>query len=188
AARRLLHGSAILAAKCTRGQAPPHNVRRRIPDMKVLKFLAGPVLTGIVVGLAVLWLNQNGPNGQHGGSPASPPVVTSYADVVSKAAPAVVNIYTTQIVTRSRNELPMPFLDQYLQAPRRERILSSLGSGVIVSPEGYLLTSYHVIRDADESLVALLEGRESPARVVGTDPETDLALLHISLENLPVIS
>jgi len=156
--------------------------------MKVLKFLAGPVLTGIVVGLAVLWLNQNGPNGQPGGHLASPPVVTSYADVVAKAAPAVVNIYTTQIVTRSNNELPAPLLEQYMQEPRRERILSSLGSGVIVSPDGYLLTSYHVIRDADEILVALLDGRESPARVVGTDPETDLALLHISLENLPVVS
>src|SRR5690606_3882907 len=188
AGRRLLHGSATPAAKCTRVHAPPHYVRRRIPDMKVLKFLAGPVLTGIVVGLAVLWLNQNGPNGQPGGHLASPPVVTSYADVVAKAAPAVVNIYTTQIVTRSNNELPAPLLEQYMQEPRRERILSSLGSGVIVSPDGYVLTSDHVSRDADEILVAWLDGRESPARVVGTDPETDLALLHISLENLPVVS
>src|SRR5690606_10339656 len=144
--RRCLHGSATLAAKCTRGHAPPHNVRRRIADMKVLKFLAGPVLTGIVVALAVLWLNRDGPhNGQPGGPPASPGMVTSYADVVARAAPAVVNIYTTQIVTRSNNQLPAPLLEQYMQEPRRERILSSLGSGVIVSPDGYLLTSYHVI-------------------------------------------
>lgn len=159
-----------------------------MPDsaMKALKFLVGPVLAGIVAGIAVLWLNHNG-SATQSSAPAPPPVVHSYADVVARAAPAVVNIYTTQIVTRRQAAVPRPFLDQY-QEPRRERILSSLGSGVIVSAEGYILTSYHVIRDADEILVALSDGREAAARVMGTDPETDLALLQISLERLPVIN
>ncbi|HBP67427.1 MAG TPA: 2-alkenal reductase, partial [Alcanivorax sp.] len=105
-----------------------------------------------------------------------------------RAAPAVVNVYTTQIVTRGGEQLSDdPLFNRFMERPRRERALASLGSGVLVSSEGYVLTSYHVIRDADEILVALRDGRDAPARVVGTDPETDLALLQIALEDLPQI-
>ncbi|MCH8544339.1 MAG: trypsin-like peptidase domain-containing protein [Alcanivorax sp.] len=155
--------------------------------MKLLKFLAGPALTGVIVGMGVLWWHQSGPGAPNGGAPAhASQMVTSYSEAVSRAAPAVANIYTTQVVTR-RDEPDDPFFQQFMEEPRRERILSSLGSAVIVSSAGYMLTSYHVIRDADEILVALHDGREARAQVVGTDPETDLALLQISLDNLPVI-
>ncbi|MCW8987071.1 MAG: trypsin-like peptidase domain-containing protein [Gammaproteobacteria bacterium] len=65
---------------------------------------------------------------------------------------------------------------------------SSLGSGVIVSPQGYILTNHHVIKAADEILVALKDGRSAKATIIGTDPDTDLAVLHIKLDNLPAIT
>ena len=80
-----------------------------------------------------------------------------------------------------------PLFHRFREDPRRERALNSLGSVVIVDDKGYILTSYHVFRDADEILVALRDGRDAPARVVGTDPETDLALLHVALEDLPEV-
>jgi len=82
-----------------------------------------------------------------------------------------------------------PFFRQFFgdDMPTRQRMLSSLGSGVIVSAEGYVLTNHHVIRGADQIQVALRDGRETLAEVVGTDPESDLAVLRIELDDLPVI-
>ena len=155
--------------------------------MKALRFFAWPIFAGIVVGLAVLWWYEAGPGaatarfaGPFGGR------IDSYADAVSRAAPAVVNIYTTQVVTREEPTTD-PLFDRFVERPRRERLLSSLGSGVLVSGEGYVLTSNHVIQGGDEIIISLADGRESVAQVVGTDPETDLALLQVSLEKLPSV-
>ena len=158
--------------------------------VKLIRFLALPVVAGLAVGLAVLWWYEQGPGARAAegtGTARAAPTADSYANAVQRAAPAVVNVYTTQIVTRGDSVSDDPLLNRFMERPRRERALASLGSGVIVSPEGYVLTSYHVIRDADEILVALRDGRDAPARVVGTDPETDLALLQIAVETPPVI-
>lgn len=114
----------------------------------------------------------------------------SYADAVDSAAPAVVNVYSSRIVESDQHPLMSdPFFRQFFDgAPTRRRMLSSLGSGVIVSPEGYVLTNNHVISGADEIQVALRDGRETLAKVIGTDPETDLAVLKIDLSDLPVIA
>jgi serine protease DegS len=117
---------------------------------------------------------------------------TSYADAVEKAAPAVVNIFTQKLVTERVHPLMEDPLFRHFfgenQGSTRQRLESSLGSGVIISPEGYILTNNHVIEAADEIEVALRDGRTAVARIVGTDPETDLAILKIELAELqPII-
>lgn len=119
------------------------------------------------------------------------PFVSSYADAVEQAAPAVVNIYTRTIVRRERHPIiDDPLFQRFfgIQPEPSERVQSSLGSGVIMNHEGYVLTNNHVISGADQVVVALRDGREANARVVGTDPESDLALLQIELEDIPVIT
>jgi serine protease DegS len=157
---------------------------RLSPLIRWLRFLAGPALAGLAVALLVLlWLDPSG-NGP-AGTPLSGPRET-YAGAVNQASPAVVNIYTTQQVEQQRAPRN-PFFDRFMEEPRRQRALSSLGSGVITDAEGYVLTSFHVVQEADGILVALQDGREAPAKVVGTDPETDLALLQMDMDNLPVM-
>lgn len=115
----------------------------------------------------------------------------SYSAAVDNAAPAVVNIYSSRMVERDEHPLMSdPFFRQFSDedATTRQRMLSSLGSGVIVSEDGYVLTNHHVISGADQIQVALRDGRNTLAEVVGTDPESDLAVLRIELDDLPVIS
>jgi len=121
----------------------------------------------------------------------SPPVV-SYADAVERAAPAVVNVYTSKTITRKRNPLLDDPLFRYFfgdQVDRpRQRTQTSLGSGVIISPQGYVLTNNHVITGADEIQVLLQDGRSTRAKVVGVDKDTDLAVLRIALDKLPSVA
>ncbi|MBE0505347.1 MAG: Do family serine endopeptidase [Marinospirillum sp.] len=116
----------------------------------------------------------------------------SYASAVRMAAPAVVNIYTTKVVEQEAHPfMNDPFFRHFFGQggqPRQQRMQSSLGSGVIVSAEGYILTNHHVVNGADEIRVALRDGRETFARTIGSDPDSDLAVLKIELDNLPVIA
>ena len=115
----------------------------------------------------------------------------SFRDAAREAMPAVVNIFTSQEVKRPR----LPFMNDPLfryffgdpqdAGPERRE---GLGSGVIVSADGYILTNHHVIESVDQIEVALADSRKVRARVVGTDPETDLAVLKIELEKLPSIT
>ena len=122
--------------------------------------------------------------------PSAP--LDSYATAVKNAAPAVVNIQTTTIITEKQNPLMNdPSFRQFFgdrSGKPRKQMESSLGSGVIVSPQGYILTNHHVIKAADEIMVALKDGRNVKASVIGTDPDTDLAVLHIELKNVPAIT
>ncbi len=114
----------------------------------------------------------------------------SYADAVQVAAPAIVNIYTTKVVTEKNPYFDDQLLKRFfgnLLVPRH-RLERSLGSGVIISQEGYLLSNYHVVENADEILVALQDGRTTEAQLVGGDPDTDLAVLKITLDQLPAIT
>lgn len=118
--------------------------------------------------------------------------VISYADAVDTASPAVVNIQTSKIITRQANPLLSDpffgrlFLDRN-QSKSRQEIESSLGSGVIINQHGYILTNNHVIAGADEILVALKTGIVKKAKIIGTDPDTDLAVLKIEGDGLPTI-
>ncbi len=116
----------------------------------------------------------------------------SYANAVANTAPAVVNIHTAKVITRRsgtifNNPLFRELFGDALGAPRRS-LETSLGSGVIISSQGYILTNHHVIEDADEIQVMLQDERSAPAELVGTDPETDLAVLKVALDNLPTIT
>jgi serine protease DegS len=113
------------------------------------------------------------------------PERASFADAVQRAEPAVVNVYTDRVVTErvapSLGELFGEFLPRY-----RQRIERTLGSGVIIDDAGHIVTNDHVIANAESIRVQLADGRIAEARVVGTDPDTDLAVLKVSLKSLPV--
>jgi serine protease DegS len=121
--------------------------------------------------------------------PEAPPrIVNSYAEAVERAAPAVVNIYTARLVTEriQRNAIEELFGDA---RPRfRQRLEQSLGSGVIVDRAGHVITNHHVIATADLIRAQLADGRVAEARVVGRDPDTDLAVLQLDLKDrIPVM-
>ncbi|MBZ2206045.1 Do family serine endopeptidase [Massilia soli] len=116
------------------------------------------------------------------------PASGSYRNAAERAMPAVVNILTTKALRQNHPLMRDPFFRRFFgdRLPEDEP-QSSLGSGVIVSPDGYILTNNHVIEAADEIHVVLADGRKAAARVIGTDPETDLAVIRIEAKDLPVM-
>lgn len=125
--------------------------------------------------------------------PAAAPDVTSYAEIVKRAAPAVVTIHSQK---RVRADEQSPFDDERLRdlfgergrrQPEEGRRASALGSGVIVSADGYILTNYHVIDGAEQIKVDLTDDRTFDARVIGSDEPSDLALLKVNATNLPTL-
>ena len=120
-------------------------------------------------------------------------ITVSYAGAVARAAPAVVSIYANKVVSTRQVLVPSnPVLQRMFPGiaigpPMRQR-QQSLGSGVIVSADGYVVTNNHVIQGAEEIQIVLYDGRITHARVIGTDAETDLAVLKIDAENLPSIA
>ena len=116
--------------------------------------------------------------------------VVSYSAAVKVAAPAVVNIFTTQKVKQMNHPLLNdPVFREFFgnQIPQQPQNENSLGSGVIVRADGYILTNNHVIAQAEHIVVALHDGRRAEAKVIGTDPDTDLAVIKIELDKLPVL-
>jgi len=125
--------------------------------------------------------------GLYDGSSLSP---GSYHEAVKKSMPAVVNIFTNKNIskpkTKKRNSSSDPLFKFFFgDEPPGEEPKSSLGSGVLVSPEGVILTNHHVISDADEMEVSLADGRKFSAKLIGSDPETDIAVLKINASALP---
>jgi serine protease DegQ len=127
---------------------------------------------------------------QETSTPVVLPRVASVADAAKKAMPAVVNIYTSKEMRRSPladDPLMRRYFPELAERLPRQRA-TSLGSGVIVSPEGYVLTNNHVIEGADDIQLLLADGRRLSARVRGTDPESDLAVLKADGEKFPFIT
>jgi Do/DeqQ family serine protease len=163
------------------------------------RFLVGFLIRAVVVGLAaaflVVWWKP-ALLGRNAAAPVArtptvytrPPVVMqSFADAVARAAPAVVNIYTARVVTErtqapSLNQLFGDFWPSY-----RQRVERSLGSGVIVNADGTIVTNQHVIAGADSIRVQLSDGRIADATIVGQDPDTDIAILHLAIAKLPIM-
>ena len=166
---------------------------------KALRFFGWPLLAGVLIALLIIqrypqWVGLPSLDVNLQQAPQTSYVQqgpVTYADAVVRAAPAVANLYTTKVVNKNARPL---FEDPQFRhffgnnEPKQKRMESSLGSAVLMSPEGYLLTNNHVVAGADQIVVALKDGRETHARVIGSDPETDLAVLKIDLKNLPAIT
>ena len=139
-------------------------------------------------------INNNPINNAPPATAAAMPVL-SYADVVSKVAPAVITIHS-QMRVRAPQQFPFmddPFFRQFfgdrrMQQPPAEEKRTALGSGVIVSSDGYILTNHHVIDGAEQIKVDLNDNRTVDARVVGSDPPSDLAVLKVEASNLPTLN
>ncbi|WP_186055525.1 Do family serine endopeptidase [Burkholderia gladioli] len=158
----------------------------------------------IVATLKPQWLQRQGQLGKQLAAPivalrevapgvGGAPAQASYADAVQKAMPAVVNVFSSKDGSlppdpRAKDPLFRYFFGDRNPRRQQEEPASNLGSGVIVSPEGYILTNQHVVDGADQIEVALADGRTSTAKVIGNDPETDLAVLKINMTNLPTIT
>lgn len=159
------------------------------------------VFKSVILGLAIAFLvitfipsitkNSNGSKiSSHADiqSNNTSPVVNSYANAVEIAAPAVVNISTQTLVTNQKYRISkdpfMQHLFEQLFSEPRTRLEKSLGSGVIVSHDGIILTNYHVIKNASKIEVAINDGQVTLASIIGIDPDTDIAVLKVPLTNL----
>ncbi|PRE61807.1 Do family serine endopeptidase [Burkholderia multivorans] len=159
----------------------------------------------IVVTLKPQWLQRQGQLGKQlatpivalrevaPGSIGGAAATTSYADAAQKAMPAVVNVFSSKDGSlppdpRAKDPLFRYFFGDRNARKQQDEPAANLGSGVIVSPEGYILTNQHVVDGADQIEVALADGRTATAKVIGSDPETDLAVLKINMTNLPTIT
>ncbi|QFU24479.1 outer membrane-stress sensor serine endopeptidase DegS [Shewanella eurypsychrophilus] len=141
-----------------------------------LLYLGKAVTFGLVMAAVFLivtpMISGNGQNNLFFQKRGDSGLELSFSKAVRRAAPAVVNIYSLSI---NRNQ------------PLNSGSLQGLGSGVIMSGQGYILTNYHVVKRADEIVVALQDGRKFTSEVVGTDPVTDLAVLKIEGDSLPIV-
>ncbi|MBN3833443.1 Do family serine endopeptidase [Burkholderia sp. Ac-20344] len=158
----------------------------------------------IVVTLKPQWLQRQGQLGKQLATPivalrevapgiGGAPATTSYAEAAQKAMPAVVNVFSSKDGSlppdpRAKDPLFRYFFGDRNARKQQDEPAANLGSGVIVSPEGYILTNQHVVDGADQIEVALADGRTATAKVIGIDPETDLAVLKINMTNLPTIT
>jgi serine protease DegS len=162
---------------------------------RAFSFLFTSVATGLAAAFLVLLLRPD-LVGRQATAPTQAVLLersggpVSYADAVQRAAPSVVNVFATKITRTKRHPLfddPLfkRFFGDQTERPKIKRE-NSLGSGVIVDGNGYVLTNNHVIDSASEIHIVLGDGRSLPARIVGNDPETDLALLQAAGDRFPV--
>ncbi len=134
-------------------------------------------------------IRQHAPTAvEHNVTHSNPTAPFSYATAVQLAAPSVVNIYTSKLVARQPSAEDL--LRHYFNGttPESSSVETSLGSGVIMTPQGHIITNNHVISGATEIQILLNDGRSASAQIVGKDPETDLAILKTDLDSLPVIT
>jgi serine protease DegS len=145
---------------------------------RILSQWVWPAITGLAIALFVLEYT-----GWRSNTPPRPEQVNSYAAAVAKATPSVVNIYTAKVVNDSAAPRNSRF-NQLNRGYNQQRVERSLGSGVILSEDGIILTNRHVIADADAIQVLLNDNRNARAELLGADPATDLAVLKIDLDQL----
>ncbi len=163
----------------------------------IFNYIGKPVLTGLFVAALLMLMfpqfrgdstdfNNLAQKDDTASSDWLGPV--SYAAAVRRAAPSVVNIYTRKLRREKTHPLLNdPFIRRFFNY-QQQRLQSSLGSGIIVRDDGFIMTNNHVVANVDEIVVLLYDGRDVPAKIVGTDPDTDLAILKIDVDQLQPIS
>ena len=166
-------------------------IRRYFPH------IASALVGGIVAALLILTLGPETPRVPTNADPVAEPgahgEVTSYAVAVARAAPSVVNIFSSKVTTERqslvfRDPAMQRLYGRWLPETTRRQLETSLGSGVVVSDAGYVLTNNHIIKDATEIKVLLADGSNVPVQVVGNDIETDLAILKLASGQAPAIA
>ena len=159
----------------------------------VASFLLRATVVGLAGAFLVVWWKPallgavSAPVRDSAPAPARSVGMQSFADAVARAAPAVVNIYTARVITERSQPAPLDQLFGDYWPSYRQHVERSLGSGVIVDAKGTIVTNQHVIAGADSIRVQLADGRIAEAAIVGQDPDTDLAILALSIGNLPVM-
>ena len=181
------------------------------PFLRFLSFITVSAIVGLAAAFVVVMLRpeliaRHAPAPAAQPAPAAPPpaavpaeptpapvvetprATNSYAQAVERAAPAVVNIYTARLVTERIQPNAIEELFGDARPRYRQRLEQSLGSGVIVDAAAHVITNHHVIASADLIRAQLADGRVADARIVGRDPETDLAILQLDLKkDVPVM-
>lgn len=171
----------------------PYSAKLMKKITQMVAFLLKALVAGLAVAFVVLYFWPQFVQPKEVGATATPATETtantpsngpfSYADAVDLAAPAVVSIYTTSL-----DPQPVDADTQELLGNRvLYRMRRDMGSGVLVSEDGYILTNHHVVSGAQNIQIGLWDGRIAPAQVVGSDPQTDLAVLKTNLNGLPII-
>ena len=159
----------------------------------VASFLLRATVVGLAGAFLVVWWKPallgavSAPVRDSAPAPARSVGMQSFADAVARAAPAVVNIYTARVITERSQPAPLDQLFGDYWPSYRQHVERSLGSGVIVDAKGTIVTNQHVIAGADSIRVQLADGRIAEATIVGQDPDTDLAILALSIGNLPIM-
>ncbi len=152
-------------------------------SLKLIRFLVHAILAGLAIAFVVLylWPSLAGRLKQPVAPAGTPAAPISYAAAVNRAAPAVVSIYTRSLEQQTLgSDLTARTGRRYLY-----RMRSDMGSGVLLSEDGYILTNHHVVNQVHNIRISLWDGRIAPAKIVGSDPETDLAVLKVNLTGLP---
>ena len=160
---------------------------------RLINYLFWPTITGLLLAILIFtffpqWIDDRQ-------QPISTPMPRqtesdSYGVAVKKASPSVVNIYTQKKLPPNSHLSADPLFQRFYNGsnpPKQQRMKSSLGSGVLMTADGYVLTNHHVVDGADQIVLQLQDGREATVIVVGKDPEIDLAVLKINLDNLTPI-
>ena len=157
---------------------------------RLISYLFWPTITGLLLAILIFTFFPQWIDDQQ--QPISIPTPRqtesdSYGVAVKKASPSVVNIYTQKKLPLNSHLSADPLFQRFYNGsnpPKQQRMKSSLGSGVLMTADGYVLTNHHVVDGADQIVLQLQDGREATVIVVGKDPEIDLAVLKINLDNL----
>jgi serine protease DegS len=157
---------------------------------RLLTFIAQSVTVGLAAAFVVVMIRPD-LLGLGETEPATSRSPASFAQAVARSAPSVANVHTVTRVRSDPGLLDDSLMRRYFgdrAAPTPQRNEANLGSGVIIDDSGHVLTNHHVVAGADEIRLAFTDGRILTAEVIGTDPDTDLALLAVDADDLPVIA